>query len=70
MLAKKCDRCGKLYEHYDKVGDERQNGFSTIYVNCFGARDRIVVDYDLCEDWMESLINWLDHGGNDKNDKN
>ena len=70
MLAKKCARCGKLYEHYDKVGDKRQNGISTIYVNKFGSREKIVVDIDLCEDCMESLINWLTRGGVMKNDKN
>lgn len=69
MLAKKCDRCGKLYEHYDKVGDERQNGFSTIYMNYCGGRDRIVADHDLCKDCMESLIKWFDEKGGNENDK-
>ena len=67
MLAKKCDRCGKLYEHYDKAGDERQNGVSIIYVNKFGSRERIIVDKDLCGDCMQSLINWLNKNGSDEN---
>lgn len=70
MLAKKCDRCGKLYEHYDKAGDERQNGVSIIYVNKFGSRERIIADKDLCPDCMEAFINWLTRGGVMKNDKN
>ena len=26
MLAKKCDRCGKLYESYDMVDNSEMNG--------------------------------------------
>ena len=30
MRAKKCDRCGKLYEHYDGCKDFKSNGNATV----------------------------------------
>ncbi len=39
MLAKKCDRCGKLYEHYDIFNNTRRNGISIIHRDKFGNKD-------------------------------
>lgn len=69
MLAKKCDRCGKLYEFYEKFDNEKQNGFSMIYVNKFGGRGMTIGDKDLCKECMESLVNWFNEKGDKKNDR-
>lgn len=67
MLAKKCDRCGRLYEHYDgqKVFPKsRSNSLSLRDIDCerkFWTRDR----FDLCEDCMTKLESFL-YGGADK----
>lgn len=54
--AKKCDRCGKLYEKYDTYED---NG---IIFTCGdneegGTGDKI----DLCPDCMKELKNWIEN---------
>lgn len=67
MLAKKCDRCGRLYEHYDgqKVFPKsRSNSLSLRDTDCerkFWTRDC----FDLCEDCMTKLESFL-YGGADK----
>lgn len=62
MLAKKCDRCGKLYEHYGMIYDTKKNGISLIFINKFGDREGLVQDIDLCKECMNSLTNWLKRG--------
>lgn len=67
MLAKKCDRCGRLYEHYDgqKVFPKSQsNSLELRDTDCkeaFWQRD----SFDLCEDCMTKLESFL-YGGADK----
>lgn len=54
MNAKKCDRCGKFYEHYN--GDDiimSHNFFKAVY----GKRT-----YDLCPECMEKLREWFKEG--------
>lgn len=70
MIARKCDRCGKLYEFYDKFDDEYQNGFSMICKNIagVGVTERTFTGKDLCPECMESLINWFNKQGEIKND--
>lgn len=70
MRAKKCDRCDKLYEHYDggkKFKDNgRANGLLLIdrdLDNKYWGRE----SYDLCPDCMEKLMKFLDeHGGTER----
>lgn len=56
--AKKCDRCGKLYELYEgysvEEGGNRYDKF--ILVHHWSSAGR---DYDLCPECMESLIEWI-----------
>lgn len=65
-LTKKCDRCGKNYDHYGEVSlkDKRNsdpNGFSYLYwfeneskfINTWG--------YDLCPDCMDELKKWFEN---------
>lgn len=58
MLAKKCDRCGKLYENYEKryIGAVKEiNGIDLIRGSLRG--ERFYSDtYDLCPACMESLM--------------
>lgn len=67
VLAKKCDRCGRLYEHYDvrKVFPKSlSNSLELRDTDCRGSiwpRDR----FDLCEDCMTKLESFL-YGGADK----
>lgn len=67
MLAKKCDRCGRLYECYDgrKVFPKSlSNSISLRDTDCegkFWSRAR----FDLCEDCMTKLESFL-YGGADK----
>lgn len=68
MIARKCDRCGKLYEFYDKFDDKNSNGFSIICMNPSGITGRTYKGKDLCPECMESLINWFNKQGEIKND--
>lgn len=62
MRAKKCDRCGKLYEHYDGCKDFKSNGNANgvllidrdLENKYYGRKD-----YDLCPDCMNGLIAFL-----------
>lgn len=65
MLARKCDRCGKLYEHYLGVSkfkqDRKANGI--IFIdgdtdNRYWSRDTL----DFCPECMSELTKWLKGG--------
>lgn len=65
MLARKCDRCGKLYEHYSGIAkfkqDRKANGFILIdrdTDNRYWSRDT----FDFCSECMQELLNWLKGG--------
>lgn len=67
MQAKKCDRCGRLYEHYDG-----RKAFPKSLSNSIGLRDTDIAGtywkrdhFDLCEDCMTKLESFL-YGGADK----
>lgn len=67
MLAKKCDRCGRLYEHYDG-----RKVFPKSLSNSIELRDTNIAGicwrrdcFDLCEDCMAKLESFL-YGGADK----
>ena len=58
MLARKCDRCGKLYEEYAKEykgAYKKINGVDLVKNNVNGGRITYNT-YDLCPACMESLI--------------
>ena len=63
MLAKKCDRCGKLYESYDMVDNSEMNGVYIVSKNKFGVRESISKDIDLCQECMDSFIKWYEMKG-------
>ena len=57
--AKKCDRCGKLYEDYDDIecNDVQVNRIDTIGYRP-GERS-ISKSYDLCQDCCFDFARWL-----------
>ena len=59
-LAKKCDRCGKLYDGYDGSKDKRStNAIALLDRDEYGkhyTRDCV----DLCPECLSELIDWLD----------
>lgn len=70
MRAKKCDRCGKLFEHYDGIKEfkntEKANALLLI------DRDRDLDNkywgrksYDLCSGCMKKLEDFLKGGSGD-----
>ncbi len=72
MLARKCDRCGTLYEHYAGKnlfeGDEEANGVVLVDRN-LKQQYFEGITYDLCPKCMVGLIHFLkDH--NPKGDSN
>lgn len=62
MLARKCDRCGKLYESYKGRYKGRYKGAyneinGVTLVNIEIDRSRVVSDiYDLCPECMKNLM--------------
>lgn len=68
MRAMKCDRCGKLFEHYDGVKEFK----NTEKANALYLIDRDLDNkywgrksYDLCPECMKKLENFLKGGGSD-----
>ena len=64
-MARKCDRCGVLYEQYSTKVKEAEgiaeiNGFMFIKRR-YGSTDYMTEDRprDLCPDCTESLLAWL-----------
>lgn len=65
MLARKCDRCGNLYEMYigDIVFGKSVSSNGIIFAektsdNSFSKRENI----DLCQECMQELADWLEEG--------
>lgn len=68
MLAKKCDRCGHLYEHYDG-----EKVFPKSRSNSIGLRDTDIDrkywnrdHFDLCKDCMTKLESFLYRGADNE----
>ena len=59
MIAKKCDRCGKLYEQYNvKNNSKNINGLYTVNIDSM-QKCCLHELIDLCQDCSTELINWL-----------
>lgn len=60
MLARKCDRCGELYEHYEtyQKNEEKFNAVVTMDRDINDAR-RSRIARDLCPKCRLKLIGWL-----------
>ena len=64
-MAKKCDRCGELYEHYPKgkLTGDRNNAIRRLYKNEYGGiifQDNTI---DLCEKCMSEFDEFMTKGG-------
>lgn len=70
MIAKKCDRCGRFYEHYEEhkwFDDERAcNGVILAVSRRTGIGFPMLpvqdAAYDLCPECMEKLMGFLEGG--------
>nr|DAM97001.1 MAG TPA: hypothetical protein [Caudoviricetes sp.] len=62
-LAKKCDRCGKLYEYYEKIEHEKYVGYNAMTFVCVtikGGTGMATCPIGLCPECMGKLINFLE----------
>lgn len=60
MLAKKCDRCGKLYEHYSDIdGYSKRNAVKLVYLQANGIERCCANTMDLCPECMEEFKNFM-----------
>lgn len=59
-LAKKCDRCGKLYEHYP-IGNQSGifNGIKLVRIGENGSFDHAKNHDDLCPECIEAIKAFL-----------
>lgn len=58
MTAKKCDKCGKLYERYNEKKDSKKpNGFLFLNLDESG-RYYAHHGNDLCQKCMDELLAW------------
>ena len=58
-LAKKCDRCGKLYEEYNTKEDYKKiNAIALLNIDCRG-KYYLHELFDLCLDCKDSFDEWL-----------
>ena len=62
-MAKKCDRCGKLYEHYPKGKLIGNNAIRRLCKNEYGGiifQDNTI---DLCQECMDEFEKFMTKGG-------
>lgn len=58
-LAKKCDRCRKLYEHYP-VGNKAQfNAIRALQRNTVGDPINGYTTYDFCPECMDEVVKFM-----------
>lgn len=64
-MAKKCDRCGKLYEHYPKgkLTGNRNNAIRTLFKNEYGDFSIPDKTIDLCQECMSEFDKFMTKGG-------
>lgn len=59
-LARKCDKCGKVYEFYGS--QSKSNAIIPAYVDKIGFIVTKFSKWDLCPECKESLETWLNGG--------
>lgn len=60
-IARKCDRCGKLYEYYPKGNKIQSNGVQRIYREKSGCF-RYTMVYDFCPECMDAFDKFMING--------
>lgn len=63
-MAKKCDRCGKLYEHYPKGNKPQSNAIRKIQRDAFGGTMNAYNEWmmDLCQECMSEFDKFMMKG--------
>ena len=63
-MAKKCDRCGKLYEHYPKGNKSQSNAIRRIQRDDFGGTMNAYNEWmmDLCQECMSEFDEFMTKG--------
>ena len=61
-LAKKCDRCGKLYEHYPAGKKSQANAIRRVCKYASGYMDRQDDALDLCPECMSAFDEFMIRG--------
>ena len=61
-LAKKCDRCGKLYEHYPTGSKPQYNAIRRLYKTENGGITSVGESIDLCPECMEAFDKFMING--------
>ena len=61
-LAKKCDRCGKLYEHYPTGNKNQANGIKRVYKDMSGYIRFEDLSLDLCPECMKAFDEFMTKG--------
>lgn len=62
MLAKKCDRCGKLYEQYHEKYEKIDgviNSAALFFTDKNGFGEAAARTFDLCPHCMEGVVKYL-----------
>lgn len=69
MKARKCDRCGKLYEYYETTGQSLGNALNILRLRYPEPRydsgdcaSFVFNAKDLCRECMESFCEWFGEG--------
>ena len=57
-IARKCDRCGKLYEYYPKGNKVQHNGVQRIYRNKHGSLGYEEI-FDFCPECMNAFDEFM-----------
>lgn len=57
-IARKCDRCGKLYEYYPKGNKIQANGVQRIYRNKHGSLGYEEI-FDFCPECMSAFDEFM-----------
>ena len=67
-LYKKCDRCGKLYDHYTTyIGALNANAIKLVSLSNTDMYLSTAMDLDLCPECMSELIKFLNNKKGEKN---
>lgn len=57
-IARKCDRCGKLYEPYNLKNKDGMNTLKSIQIDDVGSQT-LLNKIDLCPECCEAFNKWL-----------
>lgn len=67
MIARKCDRCGILYESYGGIAIKNGYNITTNSIRFENDNDKVCSNrYDLCPDCMRTIVKWFEDGEQEK----